>query len=254
MTILHSCCCWKSVRPGSIACGVYTGIYYTVNAVQSAYLLHEEIRFISNRSKSSLVDHDLTSGTLIFALSSTGVVSTVFLFYGIFRDLKCLLLPWICNMTVFTIVDVFYIIHGLLIHALQWNPSVAILITIDFFLNALNLYAILCVISQYQEYKAGRGKHLTNSHLSSSHQQVGASGLTVRKPAIFLDRKCKATGNPAGKPKKTVKFGDGSNKSTLMVPPLWDEPKLASNGFDTAPLIDTNHTNVHVGVGKNTFK
>ncbi|KAH1002734.1 hypothetical protein HUJ04_008795 [Dendroctonus ponderosae] len=226
MTILHSCCCWKSVRPGSIACGVYTGIYYTVNAVQSAYLLHEEIRFISNRSKSSLVDHDLTSGTLIFALSSTGVVSTVFLFYGIFRDLKCLLLPWICNMTVFTIVDVFYIIHGLLIHALQWNPSVAILITIDFFLNALN---------------------------SSSHQQVGASGLTVRKPAIFLDRKCKATGNPAGKPKKTVKFGDGSNKSTLMVPPLWDEPKLASNGFDTAPLIDTNHTNVHVGVGKNTF-
>lgn len=60
-------------------------------------------------------------------------------------------------MAFFTIVDVIYIIYGLIVHAvriscfqfvqfiakklfqLQWNPSVAILVTTDFFLNTLNV-------------------------------------------------------------------------------------------------------------------
>ncbi|XP_066138573.1 uncharacterized protein [Euwallacea fornicatus] len=64
MTILHSCCCWNSVRKGSIACGVYTGIYYTLTAAQSSFLLHEEINYLKNASNNSLIDHDITSETV----------------------------------------------------------------------------------------------------------------------------------------------------------------------------------------------
>ncbi|KAK3912804.1 Transmembrane protease serine 11C [Frankliniella fusca] len=38
------------------------------------------------------------------------------------------------------------------------KPEIAMLFTVDFFLLSLNLYSLLCVVSQYQEYKAGRGR------------------------------------------------------------------------------------------------
>lgn len=59
---------------------------------------------------------------------------------------------------------------------LQWNPINAILLTLDFFVGTLNVrtlskiqtnhiknvlmqvYALLCVISQYQELREGRGR------------------------------------------------------------------------------------------------
>ncbi|KAK6627207.1 hypothetical protein RUM44_009684 [Polyplax serrata] len=42
--------------------------------------------------------------------------------------------------------------------ARRLNPIHFILFTLDFFLLVLTIYAFLCVVSQYQEYKAGRGR------------------------------------------------------------------------------------------------
>ncbi|XP_076271884.1 uncharacterized protein LOC143203562 [Rhynchophorus ferrugineus] len=266
MTILHSCCCWRSVRKGSIACGVYTGIYYAINAAQSFYLFHEEVNFLRNLSNQSLIDHDITSETsaafsaLIFFFSSCGIVTTLLLFYGIYKDIKYLLIPWIINMTFFTTVDVIYIVFGLIVHALQWNPSVAVLITIDFFLNTLNLYALLCVISQYQEYKAGRGRAIDDEIMRvpniqySTTQPTATSYLSShqRKALTYMDRPT-PTHSPTGAapsymeppplanrgPRKSVKFGDSSEMTMVPQPPWLDVKNGTSKGgTDTAPLID----------------
>uniref|UniRef100_A0AAR5PLN1 MARVEL domain-containing protein n=1 Tax=Dendroctonus ponderosae TaxID=77166 RepID=A0AAR5PLN1_DENPD len=239
MTILHSCCCWNSVRKGSLACGVYTGIYYTLNAAQSSFLLHEEVSFLKNASNQSLIDHDITSETsavfsaLIFAFSSCGIITTLLLFIGIIKDIKFLLIPWIFNMAFFTIVDVIYIIYGLIVHALQWNPSVAILVTTDFFLNTLNVPNI-----QYSTTQPTATSYL------SSHN---------RKPLMYLE-KATPTHSPTSfgpnildgppslgnrGPRKSVKFGDSSEMS-MVAPPAWSESKLSpTKGADTAPLIDS---------------
>ncbi|XP_046389875.1 uncharacterized protein LOC124158685 [Ischnura elegans] len=40
---------------------------------------------------------------------------------------------------------------------MSFNPLTSIVFTIDFFLLSINIYCLLCVVSQYQEYRAGRG-------------------------------------------------------------------------------------------------
>ncbi|XP_052119831.1 uncharacterized protein LOC113204950 [Frankliniella occidentalis] len=55
-------------------------------------------------------------------------------------------------------VDVSHIFHVVFISDANLKPEIAMLFTVDFFLLSLNLYSLLCVVSQYQEYKAGRGR------------------------------------------------------------------------------------------------
>ncbi|XP_066249973.1 uncharacterized protein [Euwallacea similis] len=266
MTILHSCCCWNSVRKGSIACGVYTGIYYTLTAAQSSFLLHEEINYLRNASNSSLIDHDITSETtavlaaLIFAFSSCGIITSLILFIGISKDIKYLLIPWIFNMTFFTISDIIYVTHELIVNALKWNPIVAIFVTMDFFLNTLNIYTLLCVVSQYQEYQAGRGRAIDDEIMRvpniqySTTQPTATSYLSShnRKPTLYFE-KATPTHSPTGfgangievtpalanrGPRKSVKFGDSSELAMLPQAPWMEHKSSPSKGADTAPLID----------------
>ncbi|CAG9771033.1 unnamed protein product [Ceutorhynchus assimilis] len=196
---------------------------------------------------------------LIFAFSSCGVITTLLLFCGLYKDIKYLLIPWIFNMAFFTIIDIIYIVYGLIVHALQWNPSVAILVTMDFFLNTLNLYALLCVISQYQEYKAGRGRAIDDEIMRvpniqySTTQPTATSYLSshTRKPLNYFE-KATPTHSPTAMgppnsldvpsalvnrgPRKSVKFGDSAEMTTT-----WSEPKSSPvKGADTAPLIDSS--------------
>ncbi|XP_050294762.1 uncharacterized protein LOC126734946 isoform X2 [Anthonomus grandis grandis] len=238
-------------------------IYYLLNAAHSSFLLHEEIRYLKNLSNQSLIDHDITTETsavfsaLIFAFSSCGVVTTLLLFVGIFKDIKYFLIPWIFNMFFFTIVDIVFVVYGLIVHALQWNPSVAILVTIDFFLNALNMYALLCVTSQYQEYNAGRGRAIDEEIMRipniqySTTQPTGTSYLSshARKPPTFIER-ATPLHSPTNHldvppavvnrgPRKSVKFGD-SSEMTVVPPPCWNDNKTSPiKGTDTSPLIDS---------------
>ncbi|KAL1518033.1 hypothetical protein ABEB36_001719 [Hypothenemus hampei] len=274
MVILHSCCCWNSVRKGSIACAIYTGIYYTLNAAQSSVVFHEQYKFLRNNKSisESPIDHDITNETstiltaLVFAFSSCGIFTSLLLFLGIHKNIKYLLIPWIFNMVFFIIVDVIYVVNGLVMHALKWNPSVAILVTIDFFLNALNLYALLCVLSQYQEYRAGRGRATDQEALHripniqySITQPTATSYLSshARKPMLYFDKvgtttaQATPTHSPTGYgqsllvgvAKKTVKFGDSSEMVMLPSPvqqPPWTESHKSNEVTDRAPLIDSS--------------
>ncbi|KAJ3643730.1 hypothetical protein Zmor_026424 [Zophobas morio] len=239
MAILHSWCCWRSVRKGSFACGFYTAFYYTITAAHSSMVLHEELEYLKNCSlktnssnctdmkHATNLDPDTTSPSsvtftlLTLSVSSCGIPTSCLLLYGLYKDCKLLLIPWIINLILFILQDLAYICHQFIEHALKFNPSIAILITIDFFITSLNVYALLCVISQYQELKAGRGRaqddqnnrenlregdelpttgllhsRVPNIHYSS--QPTATSYLSTRRPVTYHETRPTPTQSPTG--------------------------------------------------------
>ncbi|XP_046411623.1 uncharacterized protein LOC124175424 isoform X2 [Neodiprion fabricii] len=135
MAIMQSCCCWRSVRRGSIACAIYTGLYFALTTVMTTKLLDQERQYLAGNlsapQSASFLEPETISPTtvrfniVILSCSSCGVLSSILLLYGLFK--------------------------------VPFNPITAMLFTLDFFVVCLNVYSLLCVISQYQEYVAGRG-------------------------------------------------------------------------------------------------
>ncbi|KAF7395638.1 hypothetical protein HZH68_009688 [Vespula germanica] len=145
MAIMQSCCCWQSVRRGSYACAIYTGIYFIILAITTGTILQAESEYLSgNRSlpeSSSFLESDTISPTTVrfnitlLICSCFGVICCILLVYGLLKDKRIFLLPWIVNVITCSMVDI--------AHAL--------------YLIIVTVYSVLCVISQYQEYLAGRG-------------------------------------------------------------------------------------------------
>ncbi|KAJ1525057.1 hypothetical protein ONE63_009902 [Megalurothrips usitatus] len=85
------------------------------------------------------------------------------------------------------VVDVTHIIHYTICSETNFKPEIAMLFTINFFLLSLNLYSLLCVVSQYQEYKAGRGRAADEDNLLRAAavrylaQPTATSGLSTRR-------------------------------------------------------------------------
>ncbi|KAJ8929960.1 hypothetical protein NQ314_017325, partial [Rhamnusium bicolor] len=125
------------------------------------------------------------------------------------------------------------------------------------------MYALLCVISQYQELKAGRGRALDDRMF----RPTATSYLSSRKPVTYYETKPTPTQSPTGLApsapsipdilspnvnnrrgsRKSVKFPDNSNLtlhngSQLLDP--WSievkSPMLLPRGIDTAPLLDSS--------------
>ncbi|XP_034184373.1 uncharacterized protein LOC117606226 isoform X6 [Osmia lignaria lignaria] len=135
MAIMQSCCCWRSVRRGSFACAIYSGIYFTVLALTTGKVLQGESQYLrGNRSlpeSTSFLEPDTISPTTVrfnvtlLICSCCGVICSILLLYGLCKS--------------------------------SFDPTKVMLYTLNFFLLCLNIYSLLCVISQYQEYTNGRG-------------------------------------------------------------------------------------------------
>ncbi|XP_078042916.1 uncharacterized protein LOC144473163 [Augochlora pura] len=166
MAIMQSCCCWRSVRRGSFACAGYTGIYFAVLALITGNVLQGESQYLrGNRSlpeSDSFLEPDTISPTTVrinvalLLCSCCGVICSIMLLYGLFKDQRVFLIPWIVIVTTTCIVDVAHCLY-LFVAASTFDPANVMLFTLNFFLLCLNIYSLLCVISQYQEYMAGRG-------------------------------------------------------------------------------------------------
>ncbi|XP_018331172.1 uncharacterized protein LOC108741058 [Agrilus planipennis] len=267
MAILHSCCCWRSVRKGSFASGIYTLLYYSLNAGVVSKSLHEDILYLrsnfTEEPQYSIIDPDTTSETslvfsfVILTVTSCGIVASLILFYGLYKDKRYLLIPWVVTLAVCIVADLSQCIYSFVKYTLKINPQSAILFTFDFFIVTLNVYALLCVISQYQELKCGRGRACDDAdvRIPSIHfsTQATATTFTVsRKPATYF-HEGKATtvhnsstaapssvGTDESSPctkvqRKSVKFDQASQ----LLEPWSMETKNVSRGIDTAPLIDS---------------
>ncbi|CAL7936253.1 unnamed protein product [Xylocopa violacea] len=166
MAIMQSCCCWRSVRRGSFACAIYSGIYFAVLALTTGKVLQGETQYLrgnrsSPESTSFLEPNTISPTTVRFNVtllicSCCGVICSILLLYGLYKDQRVFLVPWIINVTTICFVDIAHSLY-LFVATSNFEPIIVMLYTLNFFLLCLNIYSVLCVISQYQEYVAGRG-------------------------------------------------------------------------------------------------
>nr|XP_033328325.1 uncharacterized protein LOC117221446 isoform X2 [Megalopta genalis] len=141
-------------------------IYFAVLALTTGNVLQGESQYLrGNRSlpeSDSFLESDTMSPTTmrinvaLLLCSCCGVVCSIMLLYGLFKDQRGFLIPWIVTVTTTCFVDVAHCLY-LFAAASTFDPAKVMLFTLNFFLLCLNIYSLLCVVSQYQEYMAGRG-------------------------------------------------------------------------------------------------
>ncbi|XP_076385614.1 uncharacterized protein LOC100876698 isoform X4 [Megachile rotundata] len=163
MAIMQSCCCWRSVRRGSFACAIYSGIYFAVLALTTGKVLQGESQYLrGNRSlpeSTSFLEPDTISPTTVrfnvtlLICSCCGVICSILLLYGLCKS--------------------------------SFDPTKVMLYTLNFFLLCLNIYSLLCVISQYQEYMTGRG-----TAADDYEYRVSILRVSERKQERNKGRKC----------------------------------------------------------------
>ncbi|XP_054715073.1 uncharacterized protein LOC129224613 [Uloborus diversus] len=146
MPLMKTCCCWKSVRDGSFACGIYTMIFYTLVVTLGSFHLSPAIE---NKVLFAF-------GLVALCLSGMCVMSSALLLVGLCADNRSFLVPWLVSVSMTTLLDIFLSFYFIVedIH----DPLLCVLFVTDFLICALNVYCLLCVLSQYQEYSAGRGR------------------------------------------------------------------------------------------------
>ncbi|XP_066603270.1 uncharacterized protein [Prorops nasuta] len=163
-----NCCCWQSVRRGSFLSAVYSGIYFALVTATASNILQAESLYLSgNRSSpvstSILEPNNVTPTTIRFSVtmlicSCCGAISTLLLLYGLCTDQRYFLLPWTASMAMSILVDMAHALFLLISSSSSYiNPIMAMIHVFNFFILCMNVYSLLCVASQYQEYLAGRG-------------------------------------------------------------------------------------------------
>ncbi|XP_046733743.1 uncharacterized protein LOC124403995 isoform X2 [Diprion similis] len=261
MAIMQSCCCWRSVRRGSIACAIYTGLYFALTTVMTTKLLDQERQYLAGNlsapQSASFLEPETISPTtvrfniVILSCSSCGVLSSFLLLYGLFK--------------------------------VPFNPITAMLFTLDFFVVCLNVYSLLCVISQYQEYVAGRGTaaddceyrvpavryavqptttatSCLSSRRAPTNNETRATATPTQSPtaipAILANEKSPVACSKPGR--KHVQFpdtptasqGEKSEIGTKHASPTWNPAEVVELGktpsqlipavVDTAPLLSSS--------------
>ncbi|OWR54863.1 uncharacterized protein LOC116777930 [Danaus plexippus] len=167
MPIIQSCCCWRSLRRGCYAAALYTMVYFSVTIVTMGHFIEVEQRYLNGdmvepESESFLEPEKITPITVslnitLLACSTLGLIACVLLIFGVHKDIKFMLLPWVFAMGLETLVEVVNLVYLFYLQTLNFNPITSFLFTLDFFIIVLNIYAMVCVISQFQEYLEGRG-------------------------------------------------------------------------------------------------
>ncbi|XP_063850883.1 uncharacterized protein LOC135094583 isoform X2 [Scylla paramamosain] len=201
MAILNSCCCWKSVRRGSFAVAVYSVLYYSVLAwflwpagdTSGSVILQEE------EKGEDAITH---LSRPMFILSITGLLTCFLLLLGLCKDKAWLLLPWIIVQVSVVVGDVVAAVY------LVWVQE---------------LYAILCVTSQYQEYRAGRGTARDEEVLSPpviryTRQSTCHSGLETNRRTGVHEAGVSVSINGIHTNQQDAGGGLAASSSPLLIP------------------------------------
>ncbi|XP_054929629.2 uncharacterized protein [Dermacentor andersoni] len=172
MALLRSCCCWLSVRKGSFACGVYTLILYTMLVATGGShvgsVLYSPVGF-------SLI-------LLLLSFSGLCVVFSVLLLLALIIDNRLLLIPWLTFVPMTTALDIALSLY--FIKDLKVNAFVIIMYIVDYTLSSINVYCILCVLSQYQMYALerrtmGQGRRPSPKETEPKRPHSASAGAAV---------------------------------------------------------------------------
>ncbi|KAJ8737843.1 hypothetical protein PYW08_000438 [Mythimna loreyi] len=149
MPIIQSCCCWRSLRRGCYASAIYTMVYFSVTIVTMGHFIEMEQRYLNGdmtepESESFLEPEKITPITVslnitLLACSTIGLVACVLLIFGVYKDLKYMLLPWVVAMALETLVEIINLVYLFYLQTLNFNPITSFLFTLDFFIIVLNV-------------------------------------------------------------------------------------------------------------------
>ncbi|XP_022240742.1 uncharacterized protein LOC111085609 isoform X2 [Limulus polyphemus] len=200
MAIVNSCCCGQSLRVGCFAAGIYSLGLYTLAITLATFhvitVLGDPVLFGLN--------------IMLLVCSGLCVPSSVLLLIGLCVDSRLLLLPWILCTTVTTLIHA--VISLYLFCDAKFHSLLPVFLLMDFLIFALNVYCILCVVSQYQEYLAGRG-HPGQTTISRTVPSIRlhtlSQGQEISKFIITPD-KVQVTGTSSNRLCPNVSWREGS--------------------------------------------
>ncbi|CAG2167494.1 unnamed protein product [Oppiella nova] len=92
----------------------------------------------------------------MLVMSLATVVSSIVLIIGLYSDNRKLLIPWILSVSLTTLLDLVICFH-LINESGSFDSYLISFFVSDVIICSLNVYAVLCVVSQFQEYRDGRG-------------------------------------------------------------------------------------------------
>ncbi|XP_032593895.1 uncharacterized protein LOC6558768 isoform X2 [Drosophila grimshawi] len=171
----------------------------------TVYLKEEQAFLLGQRKQplgeSILEKGDVTIVTVIFNVlflfcSTLMVLSSVLLIVGLRNNKRQLLLPWIGLMLCDLLIEIAHLVHLSLSGRVIFDPIVGFIFTIDFFILCLNLYCLLCVISQYQAYRLERAEQRQHPALSATVVYTAPTKLSKSKRQLL------AAENASGKGKR----------------------------------------------------
>ncbi|XP_076337371.1 uncharacterized protein LOC143239772 isoform X2 [Tachypleus tridentatus] len=86
----------------------------------------------------------------MMVLAAMSVISSVILLIGVYAERRIFLLPWIVVISITTLLHLILALY--FITESSMNIFLGILFATDLAICAINVYCLLCVVSQYQEY------------------------------------------------------------------------------------------------------
>ncbi|XP_038055304.1 uncharacterized protein LOC119727489 [Patiria miniata] len=173
MAIMQRCCCFDNVRSGSIASGIYTLIYAAVTLALAAILLSLSWSLVVSGVQE--VSSVFIILILVVLLCVLILISSILLLVGVSKDQRGYLFPYMIVMPILILLHVAYCILCIIGAAeigsegQGYSPyqrsavdgSIAFLmiqLAICVLFTVMDVVCFLCVVSQYQELRDGRGR------------------------------------------------------------------------------------------------
>ncbi|XP_044570354.1 uncharacterized protein LOC6506639 isoform X2 [Drosophila ananassae] len=235
-------------------------VYFGFSTLMFLFYLREEQEFLLGQrpqpmGESLLEKGDVTIVTVIFNVlflfcSMLMVLASVLLIVGLQQNKRQFLIPWICFMLGDLLIECFHLLHLTLSRRVIFDPIVGFIFTMDFFILCLNLYCLLCVISQYQEYRRHRAElqqaasapspivvFTAAEKLSKSEQLQMQQQHQLQEPHNQILLNQLETGSGNGKRNSRRMLGTGS--------PLITSQRLTN--FSTITEEEEQHSRTHPG-------
>nr|XP_054755153.1 uncharacterized protein LOC129261130 [Lytechinus pictus] len=155
MAIMQKCCCFSNVRTGSTACGVYSLISACIYLAAWAYNLAQAVTAFQGLSD-PVVDGIYAAYSIDIIVAVFLIIASIVLLVGVSNDNKEMLIPY---MVAIILLMVLQAIAWIIIFALLDLASSLLIgnLVVWLLFTGLNITCLLCVMSQYQELRDGRG-------------------------------------------------------------------------------------------------
>ncbi|XP_043197662.1 uncharacterized protein LOC122368091 [Amphibalanus amphitrite] len=183
--MLNTCCCGLfSVRSASYCVAFYTCIYFLVMLTISVLgLITVEHEMIARPDLPPVDTMTIGLLAMMATLFTLGIISAGMLLMGLCKGRAWLLVPIICTLTATIVADLVAVIsisvQDLLTRHLV-DGTAATLLLLDLMTMAINLWCIVCVVSQYRIYRGSNGQ-LTELGSSLRSSPLQMNGISTQK-------------------------------------------------------------------------